>query len=135
MDKKEALIKMLNQFSEDELSEILGKPRSKRRRGKGKRKKNSNSKKEFNKKTSDKTENKFDELYKSIKFTDGEKAELQAAAKSDKNATVNPLRGHRSPVEKLNVTCCRCREPFKVSPSSVHDISRWTCNGCITGRK
>tara|TARA_R110000824_G_scaffold128568_4_gene289526 strand:- start:38487 stop:38888 length:402 start_codon:yes stop_codon:yes gene_type:complete len=133
MDKKEALIKMLSQFSKDELSEILGEPRSKRKRGKGKRKKN--SKKEFSKKTSDKSENKFDEIYRNIKFTDGEKAELEAAAKSDKNATVNPLRGQRSPVEKLNITCCRCREPFKVSPSLVHDVSRWTCNGCITGKR
>ena len=129
MDKKEALIKMLSQFSKDELAEILGEPRSKRRRGKGKRKKNKKNK------TSDKKENKFDELYKNAKLTDAEEAELLAATKSDENSRVNTARTQRDPAEKLNITCCQCREPFKVPPSSVHDPTRWTCNGCIIGRK
>jgi len=129
MDKKEKIMELLSQLSEQELKEVLGNaPSKKRRRGKGKRK--SRNTKNVNDST-----NKFEEIYSSLKFSDSELAELKAAEETDKTSKLNPLRGGRSPVKKVKVRCDKCSNKFKVVPSLVQNAARWTCNDCLTGRR
>ena len=95
MDKKEALLKLLSQFSEEEINELLSAKEEddndgvftinkdkKRRRGKGKRKRGNNKNQE-NKNTD--FVNKFDEMMGNISLSSDERKELDQASKADKN--------------------------------------------------
>lgn len=144
MDKKELLLELLSQFSEEEIKELLsGKEEEstdgvftinkdkKRRRGKGKRKRGNNKSKE-NKDSN--FVNKFDEMMGTIALSSDERKELEEASKADQNATVNPFRGKRAKAEKITIKCIGCHKDFEVYPSSVYNKDRWRCNTCISGR-
>jgi|TARA_R110000744_G_scaffold221980_2_gene340978 hypothetical protein len=129
MDKKEKIMELLSQLSEEELKEVLGNtPNKKRRRGRGKRKSGNT------KKVNDST-NKFEEIYSSLKFSDSELAELKVAEETDKVSKLNPLRGGRAPANKVKVRCDKCSNKFNIVPSLVQNAARWTCNDCLTGRR
>tara|TARA_R110002012_G_scaffold214684_3_gene385782 strand:- start:2062 stop:2499 length:438 start_codon:yes stop_codon:yes gene_type:complete len=145
MDKKEALLKLLGQFSEEEINELLSSKKEdkdddgvftinkdkKRRRGKGKRKRGNNKNQE-NKDSN--FVNKFDDMMGNISLSSDERKELDQASKADKDATVNPLRGKRNKAEKVSIKCSSCHKDFKVYPSSIYNKDRWRCNACISGR-
>jgi hypothetical protein len=127
MDKKEQLLKLLSEFSEEELSELLP-AKKKRRRGKGKRKKRQQPIKESN------TNNKFDEIMGSIILTSDERQELDQAKKLDKGAEPNKFRGLRNEAKKIKVQCCKCNKEFEMFQSQVMNAERWSCNNCLVGR-
>jgi hypothetical protein len=134
MDKKELLLELLSQFSEEEIKDLLsGKEEEsadgvftinkdkKRRRGKGENK-DSNF------------VNKFDEMMGTIALSSDERKELEEASKADQNATVNPFRGKRAKAEKISIKCIACHKDYEVYPSSVYSKDRWRCNNCCSGR-
>jgi hypothetical protein len=144
MDKKELLLELLSQFSEEEIKELLsGKEEEstdgvftinkdkKRRRGKGKRKRGNNKNKE-NKDSN--FVNKFDDMMGAIALSSDERKELEEASKADQNATVNPFRGKRAKAEKISIKCIACHKDYEVYPSSVYSKDRWRCNNCCSGR-
>lgn len=144
MDKKELLLELLSQFSQEEIKELLSAKQEestdgvftinkdkKRRRGKGKRKRGNNNNKE-NKDSN--FVNKFDEMMGTIALSSDERKELEEASKADQNATVNPFRGKRAKAKKITIKCTECHKDFEVYPSSVYNKDRWRCNACISGR-
>lgn len=144
MDKKELLLELLSQFSQEEIKELLSAKQEentdgvftinkdkKRRRGKGKRKRGNNNNKE-NKDSN--FVNKFDEMMGTIALSSDERKELEEASKADQNATVNPFRGKRAKAKKITIKCTECHKDFEVYPSSVYNKDRWRCNTCISGR-
>jgi len=134
MDKKKALQQILENLSEEELSELsdlLGKATNKprnRKRGSGKRKQK--------KKSTPRTPPAPDAV-NDLQLTPEEQKELKEASKFDKKKGLDKPKNHGTMTsgrkyQKISIQCMECRKTFNISPSLIPiERDRYKCNSCI----
>ena len=136
------------QVEEDDAEERTHEINKKRRRGKGGRKRRGKGKrsakgrKKGNSKGSNcrtapididsPRENKFLDFMRSTNLSPKEREELENAASSDKKDAIPARTTNPRQSSVIEVECRVCGDVYDVSPSVVHDSSRWKCNGCST---
>jgi hypothetical protein len=69
---------------------------------------------------------------RSTNLSPKEREELEKAAISDKKDAVPARTTSPRQSSMIEVECRVCGDVYDVSPSVVHDSSRWKCNGCST---
>tara|TARA_R100000995_G_C3468360_1_gene116961 strand:- start:645 stop:1097 length:453 start_codon:yes stop_codon:yes gene_type:complete len=144
---KEDIKKALEEMSKEELINLIAgmkdeTPKKKRRRGKGSRKRNRAKTESFEIKTkedkprsgpidtSGNRPNKFEDFMESVSLSESEKSELALAKESDSKNRNSQKTARSRKFSKIEVTCRICNKKESVSPSIVHDVSRYVCNNC-----
>ena len=134
MDKKKALQQILENLSEEELSELsdlLGKATNKprnRKRGSGKRKQ---------KKKSTPHTPPAPDAVNDLQLTPEEQKELKEASKFDKKKGLDKPKNHGTMAsgrkyQKVSIQCMECRKTFNISPPLLPlERDRYKCNSCI----